>query len=325
MIRYLTHDQIDFEKWDDCIDRAVNGIFYAYSWYLDMTATPWDALVEDDYRAVMPLPRRKKFGIHYVYQPFFIQQLGVFSTYSLSGEVTLRFVKAIPDHFRFIDYQLNTYNQLQESENFHLGKRITYELDMISPYEVLKKQYSKNTLRNIKKAVKKGVFITPHGKPEEIINVFRKNRGRKIDAFSYQDYNVLKHLTYAGLHRGMVSIRSAYSQENNFCAGIIFFRSHKKAVFLFSGATPQARENGAMALLVDDFIREHAESELILDFEGSSIPNLARFYRGFGSKECVFLQMKINRLPGIIKPMVNVYQNLRKSFIIPKPFKPAAK
>ncbi len=314
MIRYLTHDQIDFDKWDDCIDQAVNGIFYAYSWYLDMTATPWDALVEGDYNAVMPLPRRKKFGIDYIYQPFFIQQLGVFSTNSLSQQVIERFVKAVPRKFRFVDYQLNTYNQLQEFEKLKLKKRVTYELDLISPYDVLKKKYSKNTSRNVKKAVKNGVFITSHGKPEEIINAFRQNKGKEVGAFSDKDYNVLKHLIYAGLHRGMVSIRSAYSQENNFCAGVVFFKSHKKVVFLFSGVTPQARENGAMALLVDDFIREHAQSELVLDFEGSSIPSLARFYRGFGSKECVFLQMKINRLPWGIKPMVNIYQGLRKSF-----------
>jgi hypothetical protein len=79
MITYLTHKEIDFEKYDRCIDLSLNGIVYAYSWYLDMVTDDWDILVEDDYKSVMPLPKRKKFGIHYIYQPFFVQQLGVFS------------------------------------------------------------------------------------------------------------------------------------------------------------------------------------------------------------------------------------------------------
>ena len=34
-IQHLTHRQIDKAKWDDCIDKADNGLLYAYSFYLD--------------------------------------------------------------------------------------------------------------------------------------------------------------------------------------------------------------------------------------------------------------------------------------------------
>lgn len=80
---------------------------------------------------------------------------------------------------------------------------------------------------------------------------------------------------------------------------------------MFSGITDQARNNGAMFLLVDDFIREHAGRDLVLDFEGSSDPNLARFYLGFGSKECVFLQIKINRMPPVLKSIFGLWEKLR--------------
>jgi len=93
----------------------------------------------------------------------------------------------------------------------------------------------------------------------------------------------------------------------------VFFRSHNKVVWLFSGATGEARENGAMSLLTDDYIREHAGRELVLDFEGSLDKNLARFYRGFGSEECVFLRVQINRLPLLLKPFANAYLYLRRA------------
>ncbi|MFO7873963.1 MAG: GNAT family N-acetyltransferase [Bacteroidales bacterium] len=312
MIQYIKHDSIDIEKWDACIDKAMNGLFYAYGWYLDMTAETWDALVEDDYKAVMPLPYRRKAGISYLFQPFFIQQLGVFSTTSLTPEVTSRFLNAIPDHFRFGEMNLNTYNQLSAENPVVSGKGVTHELDLIAPYEQLRRSYSENTRRNIKKATRKGVFITSYGRPEEMISAFRRNRGRRGVPFSEKDYHVLKHLIYAGIHRGLVSIKFAYSETNNFCAGIVFYKSHQKAVWLFSGATPEARENGAMSMLVDEFIRDNAGQPIVLDFEGSKDPNLARFYRGFGSEECVFLQIKINRLPLLLKPLVNGYLAIRK-------------
>lgn len=312
MIRFLTHNEIDFDKWDDCISKAINGIFYGYSWYLDMCAQTWDALVEDDYRAVMPLPYRKKGGIKYIFQPFFIQQLGVFSTYSLTETLTLRFLEAIPPGFRFGELSLNTYNTLPEKFPMISGRGVTYEMDLIAPYNQLAEKYSKNTRRNIKKAVASNIFITSHGRPEEIIEAFRKHRGKGNIPFGEKDYLVLKHLIYSGIHRGMVTLKCAYSSTNNFCAGIVFFTSHHKSVLLFSGVTGEARNNHAMSLLVDDYIRENAGKNLTLDFEGSSDPNLARFYRGFGSEECVFLHIRFNRLPLLAKPLLYTYLCVRK-------------
>ncbi len=312
MIRYITHENIDLDKWDKCIDKAINGSFYGYSWYLHMCARKWDALVEDDYRAVMPLPFRKKAGITYLFQPFFIQQLGVFSTHSLQSETIDAFIRAIPGHFRFGEFSLNTHNPLPDNHKAISGRGITYELDLIQPYEQLQGNYSSNIRRNIKKAKESGVYITQHGRPEEIINAFRANRGAGGVPFSENDYQLLKHIIYAGIHRRMVSLKCAYSETNNFCAGIIFFTSHNKTVWLFSGATQEARKNNAMSLLADDFIRENAGKQLTLDFEGSSDPNLARFYRGFGSQECVFLHIKLNRINVLLKPFINLYLATRK-------------
>jgi hypothetical protein len=314
MIRYIPHHEIDFDKWDQCIDAAINGSFYAYSWYLDMCSSAWDALVQDDYRAVMPLPFRKKFGIKYVYQPFFIQQLGVFSCESLTADITERFLASIPAEIRYVDYNLNTYNRLPDDHRAIKSRGVTYELDLIVPYEQLKTKYAENTKRNIRKAIKKDLFVTGHARPEEIINAFRENNSHYRVPFSENDYRVLKHLIYAGMHKGMVTLKAVYNNKNDFCGGIVFYRSHQKVVWLFSGATPEARTSGAMSLLVDTFIKENAGKELVLDFEGSTNPGLARFYRGFGSEECVFLQIEMNTMPFFAKPLLNSALYVRRFF-----------
>ncbi len=309
MIRYVPHNEVDFEKWDHCIDHSVNGIFYAYSWYLNMAAPGWDALVEGDYLSVMPLPKRVKFGIQYVFQPYFIQQLGVFSTRSISGEVVGRFIKAIPEKFRFVDYNLNTFNQLFPSALCEQKHKTTHHLDLIESYDAISHRYSTNTRRNIGKARKMGVFVTEHGSPDEIITAFRLNRGRRLRSFGKNDYQLLKRLIYSGLHRGFAKIFTAYSSRNSFCGGAVFFHSHNKSVLLFTASTVLSRENGAMFLIIDEYIRKMAGQKVVLDFEGSENPQLARFYKGFDSKECIFLQIKVNRMPWGIKTLSNLYLN----------------
>ncbi len=49
--------------------------------------------------------------------------------------------------------------------------------------------------------------------------------------------------------------------------------------------------------MIDHFIKEHAGENLILDFEGSDIKNLAWFYSSFGATEEKYAGIKMNRLP----------------------------
>ena len=65
MIELVPYEQIDRKKWDTCIHFAVNGLPYAYTWYLDAVSEYWDGLVYGDYEAVMPLTWNKKHGISY--------------------------------------------------------------------------------------------------------------------------------------------------------------------------------------------------------------------------------------------------------------------
>ncbi|MDP4600608.1 MAG: hypothetical protein NWS84_05650, partial [Polaribacter sp.] len=87
MILYLKRAALDVEKYDLCIENSIQSRIYAFSWYLDIVADHWDVLVLNDYEAVMPLPWKKKFGLKYITQPYFCQQLGIFSKEEISEEI----------------------------------------------------------------------------------------------------------------------------------------------------------------------------------------------------------------------------------------------
>ena len=104
-IKYIPYGQLDKMKWDSCITNADNGLIYAYSFYLDQMYRQWDALVLNDYEAVMPMTWNKKYGISYLYQPFLTAQLGVFGK-NITEERVSNFIQSIPSSFRLIEISL---------------------------------------------------------------------------------------------------------------------------------------------------------------------------------------------------------------------------
>ena len=156
-IRYLPQAHIDKGQWDRRIETASNGLVYAYSFYLDAMSKNWDALVMNDYEAVMPLTWNKKYGIAYLYQPFFCASLGVFGT-SVTGAITENFLLNIPAKFRYLDISLN-HGNLYKMNVPGLYERKNYILSLYDSYNNLYGRFSDNTKRNIKKAIQFGCFV----------------------------------------------------------------------------------------------------------------------------------------------------------------------
>jgi len=298
LIRYLTNNEIDSEKWDACIKSSFNGIIYAYSWYLDIVHENWDALVEDDYVRVMPLPVSKKMGVSYIMQPFFVQQLGVFSKDMLTPDIVRSFVDKLPEKFKVIDINLNSYNTVS-GNGFNIIRNDNYVLDLINKYTVLSKKYSSNTKRNLKKSLKIKLSLVKGIKPEELIDLFKENRGKRLKKWAEPEYDRLKRLMYRVFYKGGGLLYGVFDEHNQLCAGAFFLRAQNRLIFLFSATNNAGRESAAMTFLIDSVIREFSPGKLVLDFEGSNEENLARFYKGFGAKKVTYIRLQRNTL-GIV-------------------------
>lgn len=310
MIRYEKHQNIDKNKWDECISGSYNGVIYAHSWYLDIVCPEWDALIEDDYKKVFPLTWRKKSGIYYLYQPCFTQQLGIFSSGLLTIEDTEAFLKNIPLKFRYAEINLNIFNKT-ENLPYRLIPQKTHLLDLIEPYERIVRDYSTNLKRNLKTAEKIGITIKANVPHSKIIELFSKNRGKQIKTLGDEEYAVLNILIKQCNQNEMAISLGAFDKENNLCAGAIFVASNSKVIFLFSGTSIDCRNTGALHFLIDYFIRQNAQRNLTLDFEGSNDINLARFYKSFGAKECNYMMFVKNDLPWVVTKGVKFIKRLR--------------
>lgn len=298
-IHYLQHHQIDREAWNTCIEKAPNGLIYAYSWYLDAMSTSWDALVLGDYAAVMPLPYRRKWGIHYIYQPFLTAQLGVFGT-GIDKTLLEDFLNAVPASFRYWDFSLNSGNVFS-LEHYPLRQRTNFILDLSLPYEVLASHYRENTRRNIKRSHTFNLQVKRDIPLEDVIRLNQQQSVQQGNEFGAEDYNRFTDL-FASLQKGgKAQTYGVYTPAGELAASVAFVYSHNRAYYLLVGNHPNSRALGASHRLIDAFIFDHAGEPLLLDFEGSDIPSLAFFYSSFGAVPEPYSALTLNRLPWYIK------------------------
>ncbi len=297
-IRYIPHKEIDLVKWDNCIAGAPNGLIYGYSYYLDHMARQWDALVLNDYEAVMPLTWNRKYGIAYLYQPFLTAQLGVFGP-NMSGGLLEAFFNAIPAKFGYWDIYLNHHNVFQLT-GFHLYQRKNFILDLDKPYEAIYRNYRENIQRNIRKAEQLGCKPVIDVDVEKVIGLaveqmrtYTKESSENVDRFRR---------LYEYLHSRQQAITyGILSAKDELIASCVFIFSHNRAYYILVGNHPDGRTIGASHSLIDAFIRDHASKKMLLDFEGSDIRNLAFFYSSFGATEENYAAIQLNRLPIYLK------------------------
>lgn len=271
-IQHLTHDTIDFEKWDQCIYEAYNGLPYALSWYLNIVSPNWEALVADDYNYVLPIPIKRKFKLAYIVQPMLTQQLGVFAYKPVTPEILRLFIQKLPSYSYELNF--NTYNKID-------GAKVmpNYLLDMSPEFTELKNGFSKNTRRNIEKAEKLGHKIIQPLAIDQFLHFYESIDKNYISVGTY----MLQQLIKAGSKRDVINICGVKNTENELIAALCCIHFKNRITCLLPISNEAGKSASAMFLLINYIIRNHAGKPYILDFEGSAIDGIARFYKGFGA------------------------------------------
>lgn len=306
MLKFLHHDEIDKPAWDACIELASNGNLYAFSWYLDIVSPAWCALVEDGYEKVFPLPVLSKAGIKYVMQPVFTQQLGLYHRNILKNNDLDDFLKHIEKNFSYVDINLNSSNKVSSDRN--VVDMTNLEIDLKNSYEKTVEGYSENLKRKLKKASGNKLTVVKNVRPDEIVALFRKNKGADLPHFGKKQYSIIQRIAYESIHKGMGETFGVYDAFNHLVAAALWITSHQKAIFLFSALSEKGKQLNAMPLLIDSFIHDHSGMPLTLDFEGSSDAGLARFYGSFGATRITYQRYKYDSLPLPIGMAINIWR-----------------
>lgn len=295
MIRYLEHSEIDQTKWDQCILQSRNSLIYGFSWYLNAMAPGWNALVQDDYEAVMPVPTVKKL-FTMAYQPFFMQQLGVFFNGETSNATVKDFLSALPNHFRYINICLNEANDTSLNSCYQIIGRNNYLLHLHQSYEELKKGYSDQTKRNLNKALKNSLQLIASTGPE-VVSFYQVNKSEDTIGVKPEHYEQFKKVLEEAEHRKFVHFLKVVTPKGDVLAQAAFYFYKNRIVYQMGASSEEGKTVHAMTYLFDNLIRKHANQNLLLDFEGSDINSVARFFNGFGSLCTRYNRVIYNNLP----------------------------
>lgn len=289
-ISYVKHANIDKEKWDRCIDSAVNGLIYAHSYYLDAMSKNWDALIMQDYEAVMPLTWNKKFGVFYLRQPAFTQQLGIFGKSTFNNNVTEEFINKVPEHFSFIEINLNYTNEYKIN-----SKKCNLILKLNNSFTEIEKGFKNDLIKNIKKATKNNLVYQPSEEIEKTIKIYKNAYAERFHNDENNYTNFLQ-LCFVLKKKEQVFVRKVSSSQGELLAIALFLKDNKRIYNIMSTTLPNGRNLEATHFLLHELIKEFSGRNLILDFEGSEIPSINFFYKKFGAIEESYPFVKINKL-----------------------------
>ncbi len=271
-IKYLKNRLIDKEAYDSCINQSPNPKVYAYSWYLDhMTMGNWDALVTDDYSYVFPLPFNYKFGfLRYNNIPPFVQQLGIFGK-NVDASIVNCFLSNLSLNSIVTRQFFNASNLIEKP----LAILPNYQL-VLDDYEIIKKDYKQDLKNNLKKIDFNNVEINSSACIKKTIDLFKKT----YPIINDNRYLLFEKVANTAIEKGN-GVNYSFHLNGKELAYTFFLKNHKYIHYILPGPTEFGRKHSIIQSILDYVIKSNCGKDLILDFEGSSIPNVALLYKKY--------------------------------------------
>lgn len=290
-MKLVNNRDIDYQKWDNLIHSSLQKNIYAMSWYLDVVSPGWKALVNEGYTKGIPLPVVKKWGIPYIRQPYFSQQLGLF-TLEKPGEGEFeKSLKGIKSKFFKIIFSGNVVNENQDKSIKRMKGvelRPNYVLSLEKSYSEIYSQFNQNRKRDLKKATKNKLEFLESNDIEHVVSMMGELEG--IDSPEVLKnfitlYNTAKEKKCAKLYY-------AIHPETGIHSGAVFWEYGNQIIYILGATNALGRASGANTFLFNSVIEKYSKSGFTLDFEGSSVESIATFYKSLGGQPCYYPLVK---------------------------------
>ena len=274
MITYVPYQQIDRAKYDNCVRQSSDARIYALSWYLDCVTDCWDIFMEGDYQTVMPLPKKSKYGIQYVYTPSWVQQLGLFSLTDISKTIQEDFLKRLSNKFLWIDYHFNSGQQMS-TESFQVKKN--YVLDLEAGIDQIQFNFNTNRKRISKKKLD-DLTIDKKGS----LSIFLENYRHQEKSYPVSDDAIDRLARLYQMNPKHVHVWNVFN-GGEFMAGLIWLKDNNRITYLVPIAHQRAKKMNVPTHLINELIGDYQGQKLLLDFEGSMLQGVEKFYQSFGA------------------------------------------
>lgn len=278
--------------WDELVARSSFPHPCLRSAYLDIVSPGWSAVSTVGMQSAMPVFLKRKWGIRYASMPAFIQQTGCLSEFPVSADP---FILAVAKYSQLVEISVNETDILTIPHVM----RSNYCLDMSADYQSIRANYNENTKRNITKASANGLRARICTDSARAMLFFARYNDK--NNLSKNHLQLLQLLITSEIN-SLCKCIEIVDNEDTIHAIAVFAEYMNRHVYLAATLSISGREKGAMFGLIDAYIQQYCGSNgSLLDFEGSNIAGIARFYSGFGAVDRPYPFVRINRLPWILK------------------------
>ncbi|WP_182042321.1 peptidoglycan bridge formation glycyltransferase FemA/FemB family protein [Moheibacter lacus] len=279
-LQKIKRKNLDLEKYSRALNYSINYRIYAEHWYLDLlTDEQWECWIYGDYEVIMPVPLQFKFGIKFVLQPIYCQQLGVFYREEISDELFREFENKL-HKYRVRAYHFNEENT--ERYQPEGEKRVNYVLDLNRPYDETFQNYSKHRRKDIRKSERLGVIIELAKNKNSFIELFKQYyshiKRQVSESFLIKYTEVL-------MNKNKLVHYDVLNQERELIASQFFLDSGNRRICIGFARNKETENHNASAFVKNHLIEELSGQEFFLDFEGSMILEVAHFMEGFSPEK----------------------------------------
>jgi hypothetical protein len=279
------------------------GSFFEDPWWLDAVAPgSWREIrvADGDAQARMVFGYSKRFGLTQLRNPPLTQTVGPSlrlpeakyeSRLALIRKLVQGLIDALPpaaftrlvmasDFDDFLPFKWAGYTA---------SPACTYRIDLRADLDRLWAECSESCRRAIRKAQKQ-LQVRDDLPLDAVLRTASLSFSRQNRAVPYEQSVVVKAVDAARQHAGVLTLAAEDPQGITHASALIVY-DQRVAYYLLGGADPQLRSSGAQSLLLWEALRRLHATVRIFDFEGSSNPNIERFFRGFGARRHQLLMM----------------------------------
>ena len=275
---------------------------FSKDWWMDAVCGEdnWDVILiknrNGEIIASMPYYIRNKFGVKMITQPPLTQTNGVYIKYPKGQKLDSR-ISYEKDIVYEIDEKLKELKIDYYNQNFHYTfnnwqpfywkgysqtVRYTYILKDLSNLDIVYSNFNKSKRKYIEKNEK----IYKVYKTEDIETFYALNKRvfqRQNLKIPYSSELIEKLDKTLSEKKSRVIFAVDDKNGNTICMLYLVF-DNKSSYLLMSGTDPDTRDLNVKTMLVWEAIKFSSRENLIFDFEGSMVENIATFFREFGAE-----------------------------------------
>jgi len=288
----IRREELIEEKWNSCIETTERYRLYAQLWFLDLVCVSgWDVLVWDDYRAVFPLPISGKLGLSFLQNPNLMQQVDVYGNITHEEQLDLEL------------YITKTYKYIALSTSFKPSTfhKITKRTNLFLPVDDYLDSKPSSTLRNnLKRALKDKLTLKYESDYKNGLKFLKEHfhlTGHIPNEKEWQFYESVMRIA----NKKKASKFIFVMKEDVPIQFSFWIIGQNTAYYLLNISSPEGRKSGASHFAIHQFITENKNTIKLIDFEGSSIDGVKRFYKSFGAQEESYYLSQVNHLPFFLK------------------------